>query len=129
LAQNKYIKTEKGKLVTQKTNLRRRKKKTLWALSEKGRASLKRYMKTPNGRRCASIGSRNSVIAGRSKAYLAVRRAIKNGDISRLNKCSICGSEGITHMHHHLGYQGQNALKVVEICRPCHTLEHRSSNN
>ena len=64
------------------------------------------------------------------KARQLLQRAIKNGTIKRPNKCSECGSGGLSkysikiQAHHHKGYM--NALDVQWLCIQCHADIHRS---
>lgn len=59
----------------------------------------------------------------RSKAHNAVARAIKSGDLVRLN-CFRCGSEKT--VAHHEDYD--KPLDVVWLCQPCHKQRHQEIN-
>jgi hypothetical protein len=59
----------------------------------------------------------------RSKAHNAVARAIKCGDLVRLD-CFRCGSEKT--VAHHEDYD--KPLDVVWLCQPCHKQRHKELN-
>lgn len=61
--------------------------------------------------------------ARRSKAHSAVARAIKFGNLVRLN-CFRCGSEKT--VAHHEDYD--RPLDVIWLCQPCHKQRHHEIN-
>lgn len=60
----------------------------------------------------------------KNQARSAVTTAIKNGSLIRPSSCVRCGAEK-PHAHHYAGYEKENALKVMWLCRMCHVREHR----
>lgn len=56
-------------------------------------------------------------------AKLAVRWAIKRGDIVRPDRCGKCATIGQVQAHHH---DYTKPLDVEWLCQKCHTTEHRS---
>lgn len=57
--------------------------------------------------------------AEQARAYLAVQRALRSGELSRPWGCSRCGDHDICgpHGHHHNGYR--EPLDVIWLCRLC----------
>jgi len=51
---------------------------------------------------------------------------IKRGKIVKPDGCSICGFPSGIEGHHHKGYDGENALDVVWLCKNCHVSVHIS---
>ena len=56
---------------------------------------------------------------GGSKAWNAVSRALKRGDLKK-EPCVVCGDPNV-HAHHPNGYD--NPLDVMWMCRSCHQRE------
>lgn len=56
---------------------------------------------------------------------MAVRRAVKRGEIEKVEKCIRCG-QGPTEAHHYRGYARKFWLYVLWLCRSCHRLDHTS---
>lgn len=54
------------------------------------------------------------------RAHVAVRRALKRGDLTRPNKCSRCGNVGDIEGHHR---DYDKPLDVEWLCIPCHGVE------
>lgn len=82
----------------------------------------RKYRKTKKGLAAALKCRRNN--PARIYAYAVVQRAIKSGKLLRTNICTQCGLKINTHFHHYDGYGPESRLKVIEICQPCHQLEH-----
>ena len=59
----------------------------------------------------------------KTRAHVAVLRAIKRGDLTKTS-CSRCGSDIQVHGHHHNGYDQPHVLGVTWLCRPHHQAEH-----
>lgn len=57
------------------------------------------------------------------KARDAVKSAISKGVITK-TACERCGSEQDIQGHHHAGYEPENWLKVMWLCRTCHNKAH-----
>lgn len=63
-----------------------------------------------------------------SRAYKAVRVAVRDGILSRPGACEICGTTPIQSLsglpgisgHHQLGYDPEHWLDVVWVCGTCH---------
>jgi hypothetical protein len=58
--------------------------------------------------------------------YREIRKAIKDGILIRPETCSLCSLvkkkiEG----HHRWGYEKENLLRVVWVCRSCHDFYHK----
>jgi len=60
-----------------------------------------------------------------TRARNAVYKAIKKGTLIKPSICSKCGnfSDDI-HFHHTHGYEPENYLVGVWLCRSCHRMEH-----
>jgi hypothetical protein len=61
--------------------------------------------------------------AMKAVARQAVKDAVKSGRLPRAHsqRCVDCGGVAREY-HHHAGYEIENALRVVAICRSCHSL-------
>jgi hypothetical protein len=61
------------------------------------------------------------------KAYRAVQRAIKRGDLTRPTVCEVCARKDIpTEFHHNRDqYEGEDQLKGIFCCRSCHRRVHK----
>lgn len=66
----------------------------------------------------------------RIKARNAVSRAIKSGLLT-IGLCTRCdrppstSGKQIIEAHHHKGYDPENHLEIIWLCRPCHALANR----
>lgn len=60
----------------------------------------------------------------RGGANAAVRRAVREGVLTRDLTCGDCGSRALIHLHHD---DYSQPLKVRALCRDCHLLWHRSN--
>ena len=65
---------------------------------------------------------------GASAAYYQLRKAEKAGILIRPSKCQCC-DRSMTRLeaHHEAGYTGDNALKVVYLCKRVHRAIHGNS--
>ena len=61
------------------------------------------------------------------QAHLSVRRAIKDGSITKPGACQVNDGtcSGALQAHHRNGYDAQHALDVVWLCQSHHEREHR----
>lgn len=64
-------------------------------------------------------------ITERSRAYSAVRNAVRSGKLVKPAFCHICDKIGRVEAHHWSGYA--NKLKVEWVCRGCHIRIHSGS--
>jgi hypothetical protein len=66
----------------------------------------------------------------RSKARAAVQKAMKHGSLIKPTNCDKCGKlyDGTDplHFHHNNGYEPENWLVGVWVCRKCHRNEHQN---
>lgn len=53
----------------------------------------------------------------------AVKSALQKGILVK-GDCSKCGSKSEVQGHHHKGYEEENWLNVIWLCRTCHNKEH-----
>jgi len=58
-------------------------------------------------------------------AQQAIYKARRSGHFLRPSYCQHCGKDCKPHAHHFVGYEEENAMKVVWLCPPCHTLDHQ----
>ena len=67
------------------------------------------------------------------RARKAVRIALSHGDLTRPDRCELCGLSASAYHHHsghkteivghhHLGYEPEHHLAVWFVCRSCNTL-------
>lgn len=59
----------------------------------------------------------------KAKARSVVSHAIRKGTLIRPEKCEFCSANGRVEAHHHKGYEKENWLEVVWLCKKCHTKE------
>lgn len=59
----------------------------------------------------------------RQKARDAVKYAISKGELIR-EDCRLCASSNDVQAHHHFGYEKENWLNVIWLCRTCHNKVH-----
>ena len=116
--QAEYRASEKGKATAAKNRVAYRESggaqaaEAKYVGSEKGRASARRsavrqYYADPE----------------RAKARNAVRHAVRDGLLTRPNKCSNLSAEshrGRIEAHHHKGYADEHKLDIVWLCNYCH---------
>ena len=69
----------------------------------------------------------NAIYPNRRKARNAVRDAIERNDLPPAWSivCEDCGEMNGAEYHHDMGYEPENYLQVVCLCRQCHRKEHR----
>jgi hypothetical protein len=60
----------------------------------------------------------------RRRAHWRVWKARRDGLLVP-QPCWSCGDPGPTEAHHPLGYEGDDALRVLWLCPPCHRRAHR----
>lgn len=60
----------------------------------------------------------------RKRASDCVRHALDSGRISRPDSCEMCGVAGDVVAHHD-SYAVEDRLRVVWLCRRCHSYTHR----
>lgn len=92
---------------------------------ESHKKAIAKYSKTEKGSEAYKKYYEKVKKTGRHYVYTVIQRAIKSGKITRTNKCSACNVKGKTHFHHHSGYEKPNILNVVELCPPCHGIQHK----
>src|SRR3990167_3852583 len=63
---------------------------------------------------------------GRYRARVAVREAVRGGQIERRTVCEECSAEMPSLHRHHSDYR--QPLDVRWLCPPCHRTEHTRSN-
>lgn len=63
---------------------------------------------------------------GRYRARVAVREAVRSGQIERRTACEECSVEVPSLHRHHSDYR--QPLDVRWLCPPCHRAEHTRSN-
>ena len=56
----------------------------------------------------------------RWRAYARLQQALREGEITRPDKCSVCGEPGKVDFHHY----NYLALDGAWLCRSCHRKEH-----
>lgn len=84
----------------------------------------KRYRASPSGKAVIARATQKHYFNNpiKAKAHQALRSAIRDGVITRLNHCEMCGVSGVLHGHHDdYSYQ----LKVRWLCQQCHKDWHR----
>lgn len=125
-SQKKYSKSPKGRAKIKLANVSdtAKARKLKYSLSRKAKIKKALWLKTPKGIQHSRSYNRKATESGRSAAYLAVGRAINAGLIQRTGKCSECGIDAKTQMHHPQGYSAENRLNVTELCLPCHNNAH-----
>lgn len=57
----------------------------------------------------------------KKKARMVVNNAVRDGKIPKASvlQCAECG-ESAKQYHHHRGYEEENWLNVIPLCRECH---------
>src|SRR6266545_1301509 len=99
-----------------------------YALNPKAHSeSQRRYRRSHPGRRSKDRESWKLRNPQKHAAHMAVRAAVRSGELERPNYCSECliGGPPI-EAHHGLGYAPKFRLIVIWLCRPCHVKKHRS---
>lgn len=84
----------------------------------------KAYRDSERGRAVmAKAHAKEKVIhAHKIKARYMVANALRDNRLKRGEQCQICGTAGKMQAHHHAGYDAENWLNVVWLCKPCHKL-------
>jgi len=99
-SQQRYFKSEKGKLAL-----------TKYQQSKKGKLTIQRYRKSKLGK-----------LKHKNRVYIC--KAVKNGKLIKKGICSKCSKKQTTEFHH-IKYHDPPQLKdILELCRVCH---HRES--
>jgi hypothetical protein len=53
-----------------------------------------------------------------------VGRALRSGQLVRINLCEQCGIQTKTQGHHHKGYDVEHVLDLQWLCAQCHSIAH-----
>jgi len=88
------------------------------------RNSFKQWQQSDRGRKY--YHDRYRANPNRVKSHAAVQQAIKRGEIPPISaqQCADCGKQAI--QYHHESYLPDDWLKVIPLCRPCHTRRHQA---
>lgn len=68
---------------------------------------------------------RNDEVPGYRIAHLALLRAVRNGTIHKPDTCQVCGKTCSPEAHHK---NYADKLKVVWLCRECHSQYHQGKS-
>ena len=98
-----------------------------YRISDKNRASQRKYRKSPKGktsRRAVEL-KYNSANRRKRRAKGAVNHAVRRGELPRIKNlpCFAC-IEADAAGYHHPSYDRANWLRVVPLCRGCHSDVH-----
>lgn len=118
----KYKQSKKGQTVQKR-----------YEKSENGkearRRAVKKYKQSENGKtkRKGEDKRRREKYPQKIKARVAISHAVVGKKIPSISslRCANCG-QNADQYHHYKGYERDNWLKVIPLCRSCHTKEHNS---
>lgn len=82
----------------------------------------KKYRKTENGKNKIYTAVYKSIKLHQDKqnARLRLRYQINKGTIIKPKNCEKCKKVDKLEAHHYKGYEKENSLKVVWLCKNCH---------
>jgi len=119
-----YRKTEKGKIVSQRSAIKYRKNHP-----KKYKESQKRYRHTAKGRKaCYAVKQRQFLRNPNvEKARRAVRHAVRDGKLPAVHtlNCYRCNANAQEY-HHHNGYEKTNWFDIKPVCKKCHRIIHKT---
>jgi len=140
--QRQYRKTDKGKAVYTDYNHsdiakarclaydrsdagKQQKNKYRASRAEEYSAYYRAYNRSESGKRTVARYAASAKGQAVMRGQLAVRYAIKRGEISPIEtqRCADCGEQA-TSYHHYLGYSDEQLLDVVPVCHKCHKARH-----
>jgi hypothetical protein len=96
-----------------------------WRKTDTGKASRKiereKYYSINKSIICERTKKRREEKPDAEQAHHAVNHAVASGKIPRVKtmKCVYCDN-GAVDYHHHKGYDRENWLEVIPVCRSCH---------
>ena len=62
----------------------------------------------------------------KERAQRLVRHARAKGWLPTVGECAVCDTTGPVEYHHHAGYKGAAARRVVPLCVACHNDQHHA---
>ena len=77
-----------------------------------------------NRKRCEKCREATVVPPSQYLAQHAISRHSRNGSLLVPSYCQRCADDCRPEAHHFAGYEAANALKVIWLCRACHSAEH-----
>ena len=101
-----------------------REEKRLWALTERGKKTMSAYASGLGREKCSEAKSRyEKRNPKKRKIHYMVNNAVRDGKLSKPDRCQKCGKTGCRIEAHHKDYD--KPFEVDWLCRSCHAEWHR----
>lgn len=123
-------KTSGGKEKARIVSARDKEKIIAWKNNNKDKIKEynRKYCKTEKGVAYRKKRYEQQASSGLKRVYRLVQSAVNAGQIVKNNICTVCSAAARTELHHHCGYDENNILNVIEVCKKCHIEEHKNAN-
>lgn len=132
-ARDNYHKNKEKKLAQAKAYYianreKRDKQKLEWAKNNRDKVNsyMRKYYATEKGKNSLrkAYAKQLQKYPEKIAARQAVRNALRRGNIIKPESCSNCKVMDKIYAHHHAGYDLENQLNIIWLCKQCHWREH-----
>ncbi len=132
-ARDNYYKNKEKKLAQAKAYYianreKRDEQKLEWAKNNRDKVNsyMRKYYATEKGKNSLrkAYAKQLQKYPEKIAARQAVRNALRRGNIIKPESCSNCKVMDKIYAHHHAGYDLENQLNIIWLCKQCHWREH-----